>query len=294
VVNQLLGPAGLPQNLSDAANAAALVACGINGVIADPLECHYNADALICKPAASGSPTCLTPVQAEAINMIWDGPRDPEGGVLWGGIPRGTSFSVLLPGGAGMTAVVESYVDNWLYQDPNYDWQAHLTIRDFTQAFYASYEKFQATASTDSTDLNQLERSGAKVVFYHGTSDPLIVPFGSYNYIQRLYDRYGVARARSFVQTFFFPGLAHKPPTLTGTEPGLGQLLDALQAWTQHGTAPESFTEVTASGADLKVCAYPDKPVVTGYSGGNPVITCGHEDIVAPAQAAASLTAWDK
>lgn len=298
VVNQLLGPAGLPQRLSDAANAAALAACGTNGVIADPLACHYNADALICKPAAARSRTCLTPRQAEAINMIWDGPRDRGGGVLWGGIPRGTTFSVLLPDGSGMDPVIESYVDNWLYQDPAYDWAAHLTIQDFTRAFYASYEKFQATASTDSTDLAQLERSGAKVIFYHGTSDPLIVPFGSYNYIQRLYDRYGVARTRSFVRTFFFPGLGHQPPALTGPQPGpqpgLGQLLDALRAWTQHGTAPESFTEVTASGEHLKVCAYPDKSLVTGFSGGNPLITCRPQNTVAPAQAAASLTVWDK
>jgi len=102
VVNQLLGPAGLPQANSDAANAAALAACGTGGVIAGPLACQYNADTLICKGTASDPATCLTPVQAEAINMIWDGPRDPQGGVLWGGIPRGTSFSVLLPGGTGV------------------------------------------------------------------------------------------------------------------------------------------------------------------------------------------------
>jgi hypothetical protein len=52
--------------------AAALAACGTGGVIADPLACHYNADALICQGTASDPATCLTPVQAEA-NMIWDG-----------------------------------------------------------------------------------------------------------------------------------------------------------------------------------------------------------------------------
>jgi hypothetical protein len=53
------------------------------------------------------------------------------------------------------------------------------------------------------------------------------------------------------------------------------------------------FTEVTASGVNLKVCAYPENSVVTGYSGGNPVITCVSDDTVPPAQAAASLTVWD-
>jgi hypothetical protein len=69
--------------------------------------------------------------------------------VLWGGIPRGTSFSVLLPGGTGMGPLIETYVDNWLYQNPDFwlyqnpdfDWRTHLTIQNFTRAFYASYEK---------------------------------------------------------------------------------------------------------------------------------------------------------
>jgi hypothetical protein len=73
----------------------------------------------------------------------------------------------------------------------------------------------------------------------------------------------------------------------------MDQLLDALQNWVKHGQEPESFTEVTAAGEDLKVCAYPDQSVVTGYSGGNPVITCAHSETVPPAQAAASLTVWD-
>ena len=51
---------------------------------------------------------------------------------------------------------------------------------------------------------------------------------------------------------------------------------------------------MTASGQNLKVCAYPDQPLVTGYSGGNPVITCQHSDTVSADQAAASLTTWDK
>lgn len=51
---------------------------------------------------------------------------------------------------------------------------------------------------------------------------------------------------------------------------------------------------MTASGEDLKVCAYPDKSLVTGYWGGSPRITCQHQDSVPAAQAAASLTAWDK
>jgi len=144
-------------------------------------------------------------------------------------------------------------------------------------------------------DLNKLERSGAKVIFYHGTSDPLITPFGSYNYIQRVFDRYGVAQTRSFIRTFFFPNLGHAPPTLTGQEDGLDQLVDALQAWAEHGQAPESFTQLPGAGREtLQVCAYPDQAVVTGHSGNQPLFTCQHRSSVPAALAADSLTAWDK
>jgi pimeloyl-ACP methyl ester carboxylesterase len=300
VVNQLLGSAGLPPAKSDAANAAAIAACDANdgvvdGIISDPRTCDYNADKLICTGMPSDPATCLTPAEAEAINMIWDGPRDPQGGRLWGGIPRGTTFSVLLPNGTGMGALIETYVDNWLYQDPNFDWRGSLTIQNFHKAFYYSYRKYQRTASTDSIDLDKLEKSGAKVIFYHGTSDPLIVPFGSYNYVQRLFDRYGVATTRSFVRAFFFPNLGHASPVLAGQEDSLNQLVDALQAWVEHGQAPEYFTQVPGSGTEtLRVCAYPDQAVVTGHSGSQPLFTFQHRSSVPPNLAADSLTVWDK
>ncbi|MEY9995500.1 hypothetical protein ABIE67_007532 [Streptomyces sp. V4I8] len=86
VVNELLGPQGLAPARSDAANAAAVAACdsqdGVtDGVIAEPRRCHFDARKV------SG----LTPQEAKAVNLIWDGPRGARGNRLWGGITRGTS-----------------------------------------------------------------------------------------------------------------------------------------------------------------------------------------------------------
>ncbi|MFJ9008560.1 hypothetical protein [Streptomyces canus] len=54
---------------SDAANAAAVAACdsqdGVtDGVIAEPRRCHFDA----------GKVSGLTPQEAKAVNLIWDGP----------------------------------------------------------------------------------------------------------------------------------------------------------------------------------------------------------------------------
>jgi hypothetical protein len=274
VVNELLGSAGLPPAKSAAANAAAVAACdrldgAVDGLIAGPIACHYDARKLIC----TGAETCLTPAQATAINMIWDGPRDARGRQLWGGITHGTSFDVLLPGGTAMSPMIDSYLRYWLYQDPSFDWRASLSIANFPTAFTDSQRKFAASAATDSTDLSQVVTNNAKIIFYHGTNDPLITSHGSYEYIDRLTDRYGERRTRSFVRTFFYPGLGHTSPPLVEGD-GHSLMLDALQKWVETGTAPESFTEVAGTNGAIKVCAHPDRAVVTGTSGGKPTYTC--------------------
>ncbi|MFC9842813.1 tannase/feruloyl esterase family alpha/beta hydrolase [Streptomyces sp. NPDC060223] len=259
VVNDLLGEAGLPPAKSDAANAAAIAACDaddgvVDQTIAEPRRCGFDASEV----------AGLSPAQAEAVNLIWDGPTTADGGRLWGGITRGTTFNVLLPGGNSMGPLIETYLRNWLYQDPNFDWREKLTMKNFAEAVELSYRKFSTTASTDSTDLSRVRDSGSKIIFYHGTSDPLIVPFGSYNYQQRLFDRYGVQQTRSFVRTFYFPGVSHTDPVLTGDAPAQDQMLDALQNWAEGGDAPKSFVQKGSTGRTRTICAYPDVAVAGG------------------------------
>ncbi|MEU9348854.1 tannase/feruloyl esterase family alpha/beta hydrolase [Streptomyces sp. NPDC048278] len=254
VVDELLGPGGLAPAKSDAANAAAVAACdpedGVtDGVVADPRRCTFDAREV----------EGLTAAEAEAVDRIWDGPRDARGNRLWGGIPRGTAFSVLLPGGNTMSPLIETYLRNWLRQDPAYDWRGNLTMENFPEFFEASYRKFEKTAATDSTDLSEVRKRNGRILYYVGADDPLIVPFTSYNYQQRLFDRYGVQGTRSFVRTFYFPGVGHTEPDLTGTTDVRSRLLDALEAWTEHGSAPESFGQRDAgTGTARTICAYPD------------------------------------
>ncbi|MGW2824753.1 tannase/feruloyl esterase family alpha/beta hydrolase [Streptomyces sp. NPDC001443] len=260
VVNELLGRDGLSPAKSDAANAAAVAACdsqdGVtDGVVAEPRRCSFDATDV----------KALTAKEAEAVDLIWDGPRDARGDRLWGGVTRGTSFSTLLPDGNSMSPMIETYVRYWLAQDANYDWRTNLTIKNFPQAFEASYRKFEQTAATDSTNLSKVQGGKGKIIYYLGANDPLIVPFGSYNYQQRLFDRYGLQGTRSFVRTFYFPGVGHGDPTLTGAASAQSQLLDALLAWTEHGRAPESFDQKDrGTGTERTICAYPDAATAPG------------------------------
>ncbi|MFF4118545.1 tannase/feruloyl esterase family alpha/beta hydrolase [Streptomyces sp. NPDC001714] len=285
VVNELLGAGGLSPAKSDAANAAAVAACdpedGVtDGVVADPRRCAFDAREV----------KGLTAREAEAIDLIWDGPRDAHGNRLWGGITRGTTFAVLLPGGNTMSPLIETYLRNWLKQDPDYDWRKNLTMENFPRVFEASYRKFERTAATDSTDLSKVRRNNGKILYYTGTDDPLILPFNTYNYQQRLFDRYGVQGTRSVVRTFYFPGVGHTEPGLTGTADARSQLLDALEAWTEHGRAPESFDQKDpGTGTERTICAYPDTATAPGANA-----SCTTRTSVPADLAAQSTTALDR
>jgi hypothetical protein len=42
--------------------------------------------------ATGNAPNCLTSAEAQAVNRIWDGPRNTHGTRIWYGLDRGTDF----------------------------------------------------------------------------------------------------------------------------------------------------------------------------------------------------------
>lgn len=269
VVVRSLGLPGTTPTLStaksNAAIAAAVAACSEygDGIINEPRRCNFDARSLICPDTPPLPANCLTPAEADAINSIWDGPTNPEGYKLWGGPTMGTSFGTVLPGGNGAFGFMYDYERYWVHQDPNWPWQS-LAGEDFVTKFTEEMKfqdlKFQATASTDSTDLDKAKNHGTKIIHYHGIADPLIIPFGSYNYVSRLFDRYGVAEAQSFTRSFFLPNQGH-----CGTA-GIS-FFDALVNWVENGVPPEYFNVnlgTTANPKYRRICKYPDETVYNG------------------------------
>ena len=57
---------------------------------------------------------------------------------VFGGIPHGTTFNVLLPGGNTSPNLVTTYPQNWTRQDPNFDVYT-LTTTTFADDFELSY-----------------------------------------------------------------------------------------------------------------------------------------------------------
>ena len=82
-----------------AVQMAAINACDgndgvLDGIIDDPRTCTFNANANVCgQPTAPASPNCLTSTEANAVNVMWDGPRNSSGKRIWFPIDRGTDFT---------------------------------------------------------------------------------------------------------------------------------------------------------------------------------------------------------
>jgi hypothetical protein len=269
-------------NAYTAANAAAVAACDGNdgvtdGVIAEPRECLYSAKALIGRqPAPMTSP--MTAAQAQAIDMIWDGPRNQRGERLWGGITRGTSFSILTA--PPIDGLILTYVDNWLEQNPNFDIPGNITTKNFSSFFQQSDRKFADTepppvgfavaAATDRVDLEELIDHQTKLIHYHGSADPLIVPFGSWNYDSRLFEKYGVDGTKAFYRSFIYPGNGHCGGNAGFSNAGLinsSDLFNDLIRWVENGKAPDSvvaYTQPNDAGNSTLICAAPNHAVYNG------------------------------
>src|SRR6266540_2496121 len=87
-------PITLTQAKMNAANASAVAVCDaldgvIDGILGDPRACTFDAASNICGQPGAPAMNCLTPQEAEAVNRIWDGPRNDHGLRIWFPFGRG-------------------------------------------------------------------------------------------------------------------------------------------------------------------------------------------------------------
>jgi hypothetical protein len=306
-------------NAYTAANNAAVAACaGPDGAIDEPRLCTFNATTLVGKtvgpfPPSTSASSVVTEAQAKAINLIWDGPRNQRGQRLWGGVTRGTSFGIQLAYGIVLNASFPLY---WVDQNPSLDivggGPQTITTTNFSSFFQLADRKFADTippppqfvvpAATDSINLDPLIWRGTKLLHYRGLADPLIVPFGSWNYDTRLFERYGVLGTRQFYRSFYYPGNGHcggNSGLLTGGNyPNAGlinasDLFNDLIAWVENGNAPDevvAYTLPNDTGNSTLICAAPNQRV---YRGG-PITSAASYSCTNYGQEPLDLAAYDQ
>ena len=267
--------------------ASAVAACDANdgvidNVIDDPRSCTFSATANICGEPTAPATDCLTTAEAQAIDMIWDGPRNTDGNKIWFGLDHGTSLSGLNgtnPFALGITQF------HWDMRDRNFDWKT-VSIDEYAQVAQAGSRNIADVTDTFA-NLDIFRKSGGKMLTYVGTNDQLIMSRGVINYYRQMASRYDYRQdhassdtgsvpghgndvdftgVQQFYRLFRAPGVAHCG--IRTTEP-----FDALVNWVENGVVPDQI-DVTISEKGRRLCPYPQAAIYDSTCGDNTIASC--------------------
>ncbi|MEM8769736.1 MAG: tannase/feruloyl esterase family alpha/beta hydrolase, partial [Pseudomonadota bacterium] len=257
-----------------AVNAACDELDGVaDGVLMDPLACHYDPGELTC-PAGEDREDCLTPAQVTAVRKIWSGVRRDDGSLVFPGLVPGGEAA---PGGWGLwvtgskpfTALHwlggEGFFRHFVFEDPDWDFRTFNFEGDLDYAL----EKVGHAVDADDPDLRRLRDRGGKLLVYHGLADADISPRGSINYYEAVIDELAgsdrteaLSAVQDFFRLFLVPGLGH---CRGGPGPDQLDALAALEAWVEKGEAPAQVMARKVEGGEtvrsLPLCPYPARPV---------------------------------
>jgi hypothetical protein len=253
------------------ATASAVAACDaadgvVDGLIDDPRTCRFSAKANVCGAETAPATNCLTPAEAEAIDRIWDGPRNAEDDKIWFGLDRGTSLPALNGTNPFFLGVIQF---QWNEHDRSFDW------RTVTADEYAQIAQDGSRNIADVTDtfgnLDSFRRHGGKLITFVGANDQLIHPRGVIHYYRQMAARYGkhgepdFERLQRFYRLFRAPGVAH---CAGGAGPQPQNLFGALVNWVENDVAPDQILAQTTSGGVVTrtrpLCPYPQTAVYRG------------------------------
>jgi len=262
------------------ARASAIAACDANdgvvdGIIDDPRTCHFSARANICGKPSAPATNCLTEQEAEAIDQIWDGPRNEKHEKIWFGLDRGTDMPGPFPG-FGLDGSVPFFLGviqfEWDEHNVNFNWQT------VDEAGYPQIAQDGSRNIADVTDtfgpLDGFKAHGGKMITSVGGNDQLIFPRGVINYYREMAahysgdDRPDFRNLQRFYRLFRAPGVGHCGSDDTGPWPQNGADFQALINWVEKGIAPNQIVGATATGVTpaltRPLCPYPQTAIYNG------------------------------
>jgi pimeloyl-ACP methyl ester carboxylesterase len=211
----------------------------------------FQRDVPTCSGARDGS--CLTTAQKLAIEPIFNGATTSNGtpfyapflydsGIGGGGIPfwEFTAPLVLDSGAVGTIFKVPPSTAP-LINGPAFS--LGLDIDQALAELYATNATYTEAAMSFMTppnagDMSAVQRRGAKILVYHGVSDPIFSIADTQRWLQEV-DRSSGQRAGDFARLYPVPGMGH---CSGGPATDQADFLSPLVAWVEHGVTPEAIT----------------------------------------------------
>jgi feruloyl esterase len=231
-----------------------------DGVIENPLQCHFDPAIIQCKGADSAD--CLTATQVEFASKVYSGFTNSTGKKIFGGLMPGSEGAWIgLAGQKPMGYAMESY-RYVIMKDAKWDYMTLDLNRDIAYA-----DKTAASlVNNNDPNIKPFLARGGKLLAYHGWADPGISPFNSidyYNDVAKLMG--GVAKIDNQYRLFLIPGMAHCGG---GDGTSTFDMITPLDKWVNTGQAPNSIpaSRIRDGKVDRKrpLCPYPQQAVYKG------------------------------
>jgi hypothetical protein len=263
--------AKLAQARTSAINACDAADGVTDGIIDDPRTCKFSAAANICGRPTAPASNCLTQAEADAIDKIWDGPRNQKQNKIWFGLDRGTDFTGLdnqaFPFFLGVTQF------HWDEHDLTFDWNT-VPIAGYPQVAQDGSRNIADVTDTFGP-LDGFKKHGGKLLTFVGGNDQLIFPRGVINYYRQMAVRYSrtdepdFANLQRFYRLFRAPGMGHCGG---GLGPTPVDAFTPLVNWVEHGVPPQTLLasggtagpQPPAAPRMRPLCPYPQTAIYNG------------------------------
>lgn len=248
-------------------NEATIQACdgadGLeDGIIDRPDRCSFDPSVLAC--TADDHDACLTAPQVQAVRMLFSpatNPRTEE--VIFPPLTPGSElgWDRVIGGPEAHGAGVDAFRYIFL-QDPSWDWRTMDFDHDVALADSVIEEKGLHAMNPD---LRAFADLGAKLLLYHGWSDPINAPLSTVNFYDQARSILGDTATSNSVRLFMAPGMGHCGG---GEGPNSFDALGALERWVEDGLAPDRIIAARRRNGEVDrtrpLCPYPQVARYTG------------------------------
>lgn len=266
-----------------------------DGLIDDPRACSFSVatDVPGC-PAGTDDDSCLTTAQADAIQKVYDGPRNSKGEQLFPGFMLGSEQPVPGPNGTAASSWLNLIVPAAPDATP-----ADLNLALGTMRYLVpltpqpewTYSEFDFDTDVedldrwsrlaDATDINlrAFRARGGKLLMTYGWADTILQPLMGVHYYEQAVTANG-DDGEDFMRLFMMPGMTH---CAGGLGPDQHDPVTAIIDWVETGTAPDAILAKRIVDGDVvrsrPLCPYPQ---VARYSGNGSIDEAANFRCAAP------------
>jgi hypothetical protein len=277
-MNELVG-SFISKAKLDAVATAALSACDGHGIddvadgfLADPRACTFSAAENVCGAPSAPLADCLSPEEAAAVDLIWDGPRNAFGLRIYPGDAKGTLLDL------AETELTDKTVlgaMQWNHQDLFFDWRT-VPLSGYGAEIELAAKLYGDIYDGRSPALEPVRDGNKKILMWHGTADASITFENSLNYYVRVAGYFGGGNPdfvglQPWFRYVLAPGVAHCGG---GSGPQPVGLLDAVVNWVEKEIPPDSLT-AAKPGMTRPLCLFPKAARWNGF--GDPNVASSFE-----------------